>query len=166
MKYNELNVDSKKSPKRVGRGIAAGQGKTAGRGTKGQMSRTGSSRRPGFEGGQNPLMQRLPKLPGFRSYKPKAEVVYTGELDQFAGKTIDTVVLAEAGLITNEYSRVKLLNKGEITKKLDVKLQAASESAIEAIQKAGGTFEQVVRTARPASTKKQEKKAKKAEAKA
>lgn len=165
MKYNDLQVDSKKSAKRVGRGISAGQGKTAGRGTKGQMSRSGASRRPGFEGGQNPLMQRIPKLPGFRSYKPKAEVVYTGELDQFAGKTIDNALLAEAGLVTNAFTRVKLINKGEITKKLDVKLQNASAAAIEAIQKAGGSFEQAVRAARPASAKKQEKKAKKAEAK-
>ena len=60
MKYHELTSTSQKSPKRVGRGIAAGQGKTAGRGTKGQGARTGSSKRPGFEGGQNPLMQRLP----------------------------------------------------------------------------------------------------------
>lgn len=166
MKYNELNVDSKKAPKRVGRGISAGQGKTAGRGTKGQMSRTGASRRPGFEGGQNPLMQRLPKLPGFRSHKLKAEVVYTGELDQFAGKTIDNAVLAEAGLVTNAFVRVKLLSKGEVSKKLDVKLQSASTAAIEAIQKAGGTFEKAVRAARPVSAKKQEKKAKKAETKA
>lgn len=163
MKYNELQVEGKKSLKRVGRGISAGQGKTAGRGTKGQMARSGSSRRPGFEGGQNPLMQRLPKLPGFRSHKPKAEVVYTGELDQFAGKTIDNTVLAQAGLVTSAFSRVKLINKGEITKKLDVKLQSASTAAIEAIQKAGGTFEATSRTARPASVKKQEKKAKQAE---
>jgi large subunit ribosomal protein L15 len=166
MKYNELQVEGKKSPKRVGRGIAAGQGKTAGRGTKGQMSRTGSKRRPGFEGGQNPLMQRLPKLGGFRSHKVKAEVVYTGELDQFAGKTIDNAVLAEAGLVTNAFVRVKLLDKGELTKKLDVKLQNASAGAIEVIQKAGGTFEKAGRAARPVSAKKQEKKAKKAEAKA
>ena len=166
MKYNDLQVEGKKSPKRVGRGISAGQGKTAGRGTKGQMSRSGSSRRPGFEGGQNPLMQRLPKLPGFRSHKVKAETVYTGELDQFAGKTIDNAVLAEAGLVTNAFVRVKLLNKGEVAKKLDVKLQSASTGAIEAIQKAGGTFEKIARAPRPASVKKQEKKAKKAEAEA
>ena len=97
MKHNELTVLKKRSIKRVGRGIAAGQGKTAGRGTKGQGARTGTkNRRPGFEGGQNPLMQRLPKLPGFRSLKAKAEVVYTGQLDALASKLIDSEALAAA----------------------------------------------------------------------
>lgn len=154
MKYHELQTNSVKAPKRVGRGIAAGQGKTAGRGTKGQMSRTGAKKRPGFEGGQNPLAQRLPKLQGFRSHKPKAENVYTGQLDEFAGKTIDSVVLAEAGLISNPFVRIKLISKGDVTKKVTVKLQSASESAIAAIQKAGGSFEKVAILSRPASTRK------------
>ena len=84
MKYNELRINQTETAKRVGRGIAAGQGKTAGRGTKGQEARTGSSNAPGFAGGQNPLMQRLPKLPGFRSHQSKPKLVYTGQLDQFA----------------------------------------------------------------------------------
>src|SRR6266545_7480509 len=109
MKFNELQVEKNKLPKRVGRGIAAGQGKTAGRGTKGQMSRTGSRKRPGFEGGQNPLMQRLPKLRGFMSRAPRAEVVYTGQLDAFAGKTVDAEALAKAGLITRPYVKVKVV---------------------------------------------------------
>jgi large subunit ribosomal protein L15 len=157
MKYNELNVSKNKTAKRVGRGIAAGQGKTAGRGTKGQMARTGSHKRPGFEGGQNPLMQRLPKLPGFRSFKTKAEVVYTKQLDAFSGKTVDAEALAKAGLITSPYVKVKVITKGEVTKKVVVKAQAISASALEAIQKAGGTFEKVDVLARPASTKKAEK---------
>src|SRR5579862_8749557 len=103
MKYNDLHVTGRKSLKRVGRGIAAGQGKTAGRGTKGQNARTGSSKKPGFAGGQNPLMQRLPKLQGFRSYSTKNEVVYTGQLDQFSGKTVTTLTLAEHGLISNAH---------------------------------------------------------------
>src|SRR5580692_10698839 len=123
MKYNDLQIEKNKSPKRVGRGIAAGQGKTAGRGTKGQMSRTGSSKRPGFEGGQNPLMQRLPKLPGFRSFKVKAEAVYTGQLDALAGKTIDANALAAAGLVSNAFVKVKIISKGEVTKKVTVKAQ-------------------------------------------
>lgn len=151
MKYHELKTNTPKSAKRVGRGIAAGQGKTAGRGTKGQMSRTGAKKRPGFEGGQNPLSQRLPKLQGFRSFKPKAENVYTGQLDQFAGKTVDTFVLAEAGLISNPFVRVKLISKGDVTKKVTVKLQAASATAVDAIQKAGGSFEKVGRVGRPAT---------------
>lgn len=139
MKYHELTTPSKKSAKRVGRGISAGQGKTAGRGTKGQKSRAGSGKRPGFEGGQNPLMQRTPKLRGFRSLKPKADVVYTGQLNTLSG-TVDSQKLAEAGLITNVHN-VKLIVKGELTKKLIVKLPAASKTAIDAIQKADGTFE-------------------------
>lgn len=166
MKINELQVIKKKSGKRVGRGIAAGQGKTAGRGTKGQMARTGSSKRPGFEGGQNPLMQRLPKLPGFRSLKPRAEVVYTGQLDAFGGKTADAEALAKAGLISSPFVKVKVITKGEITKKVVVKAQAISASALEAVQKAGGSFEKVDMLARPASTKKAEKKEAKETAKA
>ncbi|HSW98657.1 MAG TPA: 50S ribosomal protein L15 [Candidatus Saccharimonadales bacterium] len=158
MKINELQVAKKKSGKRVGRGIAAGQGKTAGRGTKGQMARTGSSKRPGFEGGQNPLMQRLPKLPGFRSSKPRAEVIYTRQLDAFSGKTVDAETLAKAGLISGAYVKVKVITKGEVTKKVAIKAQAISASALEAVQKAGGSFEKVDVLARPANAKKAEKK--------
>lgn len=143
MKVHQLKVNGHKSKKRVGRGISAGQGKTAGRGTKGQNSRTGGKVRPGFEGGQNPLYMRLPKLPGFRSIRKKVENVYTGQLDQFAGKTIDNFSLAEAGLTSNHHAKVKVVVKGEVTKKVTIKLQAASETAIAAIQKAGGTFTSV-----------------------
>jgi len=155
MKYHELETSSNKSAKRVGRGIAAGQGKTAGRGTKGQMSRTGAKKKPGFEGGQNPLMQRLPKLPGFTSHRAPVEVVYTGQLDALSAK-IDTTILAEAGLISSAYVRVKLVVKGDVTKKHDVKLQGASESAVAALQKAGGSFEKVTLLARPTTRKKKE----------
>lgn len=161
MKFNQLQVDRNKSGKRVGRGISAGQGKTAGRGTKGQGARTGSSKRPGFEGGQNPLMQRLPKLPGFTSKAVRAEVVYTGQLDQFGGKVADAEAFAKAGLISSPYAKVKVVTKGEVTKKVTVKAQGISASALEAVQKAGGSFEKVAVNARPASTKKAEKKAEK-----
>lgn len=154
MKFNDLNVTSKKSIKRVGRGISAGQGKTAGRGTKGQKARTGSSKKPGFEGGQNPLMQRLPKLRGFKSHKTAPENVTTGQLEQFGGKTVDTTVLAEAGLISNAHVAVKLIKGGELTKKVTVKLQGASETAIEAVQSAGGSFEKVERLGRPVTSAK------------
>jgi large subunit ribosomal protein L15 len=129
------------------------------------MSRTGSKRRPGFEGGQNPLMQRLPKLPGFRSFKVRAEVVHTGKLEAFGGKTVDSEVLANAGLITNPFVKVKIISKGELTKKVNVKAQGISASALEAVQKAGGSFEKVEVKARPASAKKAEKKEKQAAAK-
>lgn len=139
MKFHELQVRSKGSPKRVGRGISAGQGKTAGRGTKGQRSRTGSSAKPGFAGGQLPLMQRLPKLPGFRSIRVPAETVYTGQLDGIKG-VVDNFSLYDAGITTSPYVRVKLVVKGEVTKKAEVKLQLASEAAIAAVQKTGGSF--------------------------
>lgn len=152
MKYNDLSVSKHKSAKRVGRGIAAGQGKTAGRGTKGQKSRTGSSRKPGFEGGQNPLMQRLPKLHGFRGYKTPAEVIYTGQLSNIKAKTIDNFTVAEAGLVSNPYVNVKLIVKGELDKAVTVKLQSASENAVAAIQKAGGSFETTPRVGRTKKT--------------
>ncbi|HSX06956.1 MAG TPA: 50S ribosomal protein L15 [Candidatus Saccharimonadia bacterium] len=156
MKYNDLQPVGSKNRKRVGRGIAAGQGKTAGRGTKGQGARTGSSKRPGFEGGQNPLMQRLPKLHGFRSYRVKAENVFTSQLNELGAK-VTNETLAEAGLISSQYVRVKLLNRGEVTKKVTVELQAASETAIEAVQKAGGDFKKVARVMRPTTKPKEDK---------
>ncbi len=147
MKYHELQTDKKKTPKRVGRGISAGQGKTAGRGTKGQSSRTGGKRRPGFEGGQTPLMMRAPKLRGFTSHLPKAENVYTAQLNDFKG-SVDNFTLYDKGLVTSPYVKVKIVLKGELTSKVDVVLQGASENAKEAIQKAGGTFTEVARIAR------------------
>ena len=149
MKYNELTAVAHKQPKRVGRGIAAGQGKTAGRGTKGQKARTGNGRRPGFEGGQNPLLQRLPKLRGFTSHKTPAEVAYTGQLARVKGATVDNSTLAEAGLLSSPYTRVKLIQKGEVDKKYTVKLQSASQQAIKAIEKAGGTFSVTAQIGRP-----------------
>ena len=151
MKYNELQVAANRRTKRVGRGIAAGQGKTAGRGTKGQKARTGGGVRPGFEGGQNPLYMRLPKLRGFKSKKPVVDVIYTGQLNDL-GATVDNFTLAEAGLIANPYSTVKLINKGEVTKKVTISLQAASASALAAVQKAGGSFTSVPRLQRQAKT--------------
>ncbi|MGD0284114.1 MAG: 50S ribosomal protein L15 [Candidatus Saccharimonadales bacterium] len=159
MKYNDLKLNRQKKPNRVGRGIAAGQGKTAGRGTKGQKSRTGYSMRPGFEGGQNPLMQRLPKLHGYRALKPKAEVVYTEQLNQFSGKSVDTALLASHGLVSSQWVRVKLIVKGEVTAKVNVKLPAASQLAIQQIETAGGSFEvekrqPIAKQGKPASDKK------------
>lgn len=157
MKYHELTTGKNKQGKRVGRGIAAGQGKTAGRGTKGQGSRTGSSAKPGFAGGSNPLMQKLPKLPGFKSHRTAPENVYTGQLEQFSGKTVDAALLAEARLISNPFVKVKLISKGELTKKVSVKLPAASQSAIAAIESAGGSFEPTARLSRPKTTDKKKK---------
>lgn len=160
MKYHELKASASKKGNRVGRGISAGQGKTAGRGTKGQKARTGAKSRPGFAGGQNPLMQQLPKLPGFRSLRTPAEEVYTGQLNDLKAKTVTAEVLAQAGLISNAYVTVKLLNKGEVKSAVTVQLPLASAAAIEAVQKAGGSFEKVARLQRPVTstkTKNQEK---------
>lgn len=159
MKFHELKVSSHATSKRLGRGIASGKGKTAGRGTKGQGARTGSKARPGFTGGQNPMMQQLPKLPGFNQHRPKAENVYTGQLNKFSGKTIDNAVLSEAGIVSSPYTRVKLIARGELTKKVTVKLQAASAGAVAAVEAAGGSFEAVARAQRPASKAKTEEKA-------
>lgn len=153
MKINELNISKAKSKKRVGRGISAGQGKTAGRGTKGQNSRTGGGTRPGFEGGQNPLMQRLPKLRGFHSNRPKVETVYTGTLKQVGSAIIDNASLFDSGIISSTNTYVKLIKNGDVGKKYQVKLQAASQGAIELIQKAGGTFKSVPRVPREKKSK-------------
>ncbi len=147
MKYHEFVITKQKSVKRVGRGIASGKGKTAGRGTKGQKSRTGYSPRPGFEGGQNPLYQRIPKLPGFRSIRVKAENVYTGQLNALGGN-VDNFSLFEAGLVSGPHVNVKVIHKGDVNKKVSVRLQGASENAVASIQKSGGTFERVARVAR------------------
>jgi large subunit ribosomal protein L15 len=154
VKYHELKTAKVKPAKRVGRGISAGQGKTAGRGTKGQGSRTGSKAKPGFIGGALPLMQKLPHLPGFKSHRAQAENVYTGQLNQLSG-IIDANSLAKAGLISHPYVTVKLIVKGELTKKVTVKLPKASQPAIAAIESAGGSFEPTPRLSRPrTSTKK------------
>lgn len=147
MKIHELNVKSTPSKRRAGRGISAGLGKTAGRGTKGQKARAGSSRRPGFEGGQNPLMQRLPKLRGFTSHRVKTQNVTTGEINSLSG-TIDSFTLFNAGLIATPYDPVKVILKGDITKKLTIKAQGISANALALVQKQGGTFTAVERAKR------------------
>jgi large subunit ribosomal protein L15 len=148
MKYNELKLTAHKRTNRPGRGIAAGQGKTAGRGTKGQNARKSGGVRPGFEGGQNPLYARLPKLRGFHPLTPKAENIYTGQLDDMA-VVIDNASLAEAGLTSSPYSRVKLILKGDVTKKHTVSLQGASVNAIAAVEKVGGSFAKTAKVRRP-----------------
>ncbi|MBR3115640.1 50S ribosomal protein L15 [Candidatus Saccharibacteria bacterium] len=153
MKYNDLIVEKNVRPSRKGRGIAAGQGKTAGRGTKGQKSRTGHRKMPtGFMGGQRAIMQAVPKLKGFKSFHTKAEVVYTDRLNELSGK-VDNVKLAEAALISSPYVKVKVITRGELKSKIELETQFASKTAIEAIKKAGGSFKKV------AILKKPEKKA-------
>ena len=134
---------SKKSAKRLGRGIGSGLGKTSGKGHKGQWARSGGGVRPGFEGGQMPLTRRLPK----RGFKNRFVKVYTivnvDVLEKFEnGTEITPEVLLANGVISKvEANGVKVLGNGTLTKKLVVKASKFSKSAVEAIEKAGGTVE-------------------------
>jgi large subunit ribosomal protein L15 len=143
MKYNELTVTANKDRKRKGRGISAGQGKTAGRGTKGQGARTGKKLRAMFQGGSRALVQAVPKARGFKSLKTPAQVVYLDHLNAFAGKTVDNFTLFEGGYIATPFHTVKVILRGEITEKVTLKVQAASKSVQAAITKAGGSFEKI-----------------------
>ena len=133
---------SKKEAKRIGRGHGSGQGKTAGKGHKGQKARAGRGMRIGFEGGQMPLQRRLPKR-GFNNIFAKNIVsVNVGTLDKFEdGAVVDIQALVEAGIVKNSFDGVKVLGNGNITKKLTVKVSAFSESAKAKIEAAGGKAE-------------------------
>ena len=130
------------SKKRVGRGIGSGLGKTAGKGSKGQNARSGGGVRPGFEGGQLPLFQRLPKI-GFNNPTRKVYVVVNIEdLNRFEdGSVVDTTALIEAGLVKKTLDGVKVLGQGELSKKLTVNVNKVSASAKAAIENACGTVE-------------------------
>lgn len=143
MKYNELQVAASKNKKRVGRGIAAGQGKTAGRGTKGQGARTGKKLNATFQGGQRALVQAVPKARGFKSLRTPAQIVYLDRLDDLKGKVADNMSLFEAGLIATPFHAVKVIARGELKKAVTLRVQAASKSVQEAVVKAGGSFEKV-----------------------
>lgn len=146
MQLNDLHPaeGSRKSRKRVGRGNGSGYGTTAGRGSKGQLSRSGGGKGAGFEGGQTPLAMRLPKLPGFKNhnrveYAPvnvsRLELLYND------GETVDAESLLAKGVIKHDYVPVKVLGDGEITKKLTVKVDKVSASAKAKIEAAGGKVE-------------------------
>jgi large subunit ribosomal protein L15 len=145
MKIHELTLSSSKDRKRVGRGIGSGYGKTAGRGTKGQNSRSGGGVRPGFEGGQNPLAKRLPKKRGFASINPITyQPVNLSALNRFKdGSIVDAQALAAAGLVSKPNDRIKLLANGKLEHKLTIKVQAASAAAKAAVEAVGGTLELV-----------------------
>ncbi len=129
--------------KRVGRGPGSGLGKTAGRGHKGQKSRSGGAKPRFFEGGQLPLYRRLPKRGFTNIFKVVYQVVNVGQLeDKFeSDAVIDKEALKKAGLIKKAGKPVKLLGRGSVSKKFTVKVDAASKKAVEAIQSAGGTVE-------------------------
>ncbi len=142
MKYNQLELKAHKSSKRVGRGIAAGGGKTAGRGTKGQKSRTGKKIKLGFEGGQTKLSSRLPKKSGFKAInRVEFSVVNLDDLSRISGSMVDNASLVQAGLIHDDAELVKLLGDGKVTQAYTVKVAAVSQSANKAIEAAGGKVE-------------------------
>jgi large subunit ribosomal protein L15 len=139
-KYHELQVSATPDRKRVGRGISAGQGKTAGRGTKGQGARTGKKLRPTFQGGSGALVRRTPKARGFKSLRTAAQVVYLDHLNGLKAKTIDNFALYEADLIGTPFHAVKVIVRGELTDKVNLHVAGASKTVQAAITKAGGTF--------------------------
>jgi large subunit ribosomal protein L15 len=144
MKIHELTpaADSNKAVKRVGRGHGSGNGKTAGKGHKGQNARSGGGVRIGFEGGQMPLARRIPKR-GFNNiFATKYSIINVSDLNKFTdGTVVDTEMLIASGLIKKAYDGVKVLGNGELTSKVTVKAAKFSKSAIEKIEKAGGKAE-------------------------
>lgn len=146
MKLNDLTAvpGSTKEPKRIGRGIGCGQGKTAGKGHKGQKARSGSGMRPGFEGGQMPLQRRIPKRGFVSKFGPDIKAVNVGTLEAFEdGATVDAQALIGAGILKSCGDGVKILANGKLTKKLTVKVSAFSNAAKEKIEAAGGKAEVV-----------------------
>jgi len=144
MKLNELSPasGSRQKRNRVGRGIATGNGKTSGRGHKGQNSRSGGGVRPGFEGGQNPLYRRVPKR-GFVNFARKEyAVVNVTDLNRFAtGTEVTPELLMKQGIVSNLMNGIKVLGNGELSVKLTVKANKFSQSAVEKIEAAGGKSE-------------------------
>ncbi len=143
MKLNELTSSGNAKAFRKGRGVGSGNGKTAGRGHKGQNSRSGGGVRPGFEGGQMPLYRRLPKR-GFNNTRFATDYIEinVSDLEKFAdGTTVDSAVLADSGIlsVSKVNDGIKVLGSGELTKKLVVKAKKFSASAKEKIENAGGS---------------------------
>ena len=153
MKVHELATTKQKSAKRVGRGISAGGGKTAGRGTKGQNARKSGGVRPGFEGGQTKLAMRLPKARGFTPLaRVSYQVVNLDDIEALGKKIVTPEILKEVGLIRKAKQPVKLLGSGTIKLAVNIKVDKASASAIKAVEKAGGKVE--VTPLKPKPTKK------------
>ena len=144
MKLHELKPaeGSRKGIKRVGRGVASGWGKTAGRGNKGHKARSGGQTSPGFEGGQMPMQRRLPKRGFANIFRKRIAIVNIRDLARFeSGSVVDRAALVKIGLIKGEWDGVKLLAQGEITVPLTVRLSLVSESAKAKIEGAGGKIE-------------------------
>jgi large subunit ribosomal protein L15 len=144
MKLHELSPapGSRKAPRRVGRGVGSGRGKTAGRGSKGLNSRSGGGVSPGFEGGQMPLHRRLSKYGFTNIFKKKIAVINVRDLAKFdKGSVVDAAALIAAGLVKGKKDGIKLLGQGEIKHSLEVKVNQVSNSAREKIEAAGGKVE-------------------------
>jgi large subunit ribosomal protein L15 len=146
MKLNELSPPSgaRKTRKRLGRGVGSGKGKTAGRGTKGQNSRSGGGVRPGYEGGQMPIHRRLPKRGFTNIFRKKITAVNIRDLKKFkSGSVVDAAALVKMGLVTGKRDGIKLLGQGEIDFPLTIKVNQVSNGARAKIEAAGGSIEVV-----------------------
>ena len=146
MKLHELSPapGSVKAGYRVGRGAGSGNGKTAGKGHKGQNARAGGGVRPGFEGGQMPLQRRIPKRGFVNIFATKYATINVADLSRFEdGAVVDAEAIKAAGLLKNTLDGVKVLGRGELTKKLTVNVAAFSEGAKSKIEAAGGKAEVV-----------------------
>ena len=144
MKLHELKPaeGSRKTRNRVGRGIGSGNGKTAGRGHKGQNSRSGGGVRPGFEGGQNPLYRRLPKRGFTNPTRKEFAILNLDQLNRFEdGTEVTPELLIETGTVSNAKDGIKILGNGKLERKLTVKANKFSATAVEAIEAAGGKTE-------------------------
>lgn len=145
MKLHELSPapNSTKAPKRLGRGIGSGTGKTAGKGHKGQNARSGGGVRPGFEGGQMPLIRQLPKRGFTNNWRKEYTTINVSDLEQFEdGTTVTAQMLKNKGVISKiEAYGLKVLGNGNLTKALTVKAQKFTQSAADKISKAGGSIE-------------------------
>lgn len=145
MKMHDLSpaAGAKKAPKRLGRGIGSGTGKTSGKGHKGQWARSGGGVRPGFEGGQMPLSRRLPKTGFDNRYKKVYSIINLDELNKFEdGAVVNAEMLKAQGILSKiEPYGLKVLGDGQLTKKVTVQAKKFSKSAVEKIEKAGGKAE-------------------------
>lgn len=144
MKLHELSPapGSVRESKRIGRGHGSGQGKTAGKGHKGQNARSGGGVRPGFEGGQMPLSRRVPKRGFVNNFATQFAIVNVAALNAFEdGAVVDVQAMIAAGLVKKTYDGVKILGNGNVEKKLTVKAAAFSEAAKSKIEAAGGVVE-------------------------
>jgi large subunit ribosomal protein L15 len=143
MKLNSIQPaeGSRKTRKRVGRGIGSGLGKTGGRGHKGQKSRSGGYHKVGFEGGQMPLQRRLPKVGFHSAVNTKTRELRLYQLNAFKGDTVDLLSLKEAGLVPGDTQRVRIIATGELDRALTVSGVHVTAGAVKAIEAAGGKVE-------------------------